>query len=105
MVADDPVIHAADVLDRLRNPTLESASFVAPALEPDFWGRADERSRVREVLQAFGGSDTKLIVVTGERGIGKSRLLQAVASNAQAMGWAVCDGQCASFARAHWVER
>ena len=72
-----------------------------------FFGRVDELRTVAGFLeQAIGGAG-RLVVVTGEPGIGKTRLCEEAGSLARARGaglaWAVCwePGSVASF----WVWR
>jgi DNA-binding SARP family transcriptional activator/tetratricopeptide (TPR) repeat protein len=58
-------------------------------------GRAEELARVGEAWsRAVAGGGTSLVVVVGEGGIGKTRLLDAVAADCAATGGQVLRGRC-----------
>jgi DNA-binding SARP family transcriptional activator/tetratricopeptide (TPR) repeat protein len=58
-------------------------------------GRAEELARVGESWgRAVAGGGTSLVVVVGEGGIGKTRLLDAVAADCAATGGQVLRGRC-----------
>jgi DNA-binding winged helix-turn-helix (wHTH) protein len=46
-----------------------------------FVGRAAELSRLKEALRSLGGGPSRLVLLSGEAGIGKSRLLEEVAAH------------------------
>ncbi len=54
-------------------------------------GRQRERALLNEMLT---GGGPPLLLFAGEPGIGKSRLLEEVASHAEALGWLVLTGGC-----------
>lgn len=58
---------------------------------PPFVGRTDELAML---AQHLAGMEPSVLVVAGEPGIGKSRLLQEAASRAARAGWAVLAGGC-----------
>jgi tetratricopeptide (TPR) repeat protein/transcriptional regulator with XRE-family HTH domain len=58
---------------------------------PPLVGRASELARLQRQLQ---GAGPPLLLVTGEPGIGKTRLLQEISGRAQAGGWTVLEGGC-----------
>ncbi|HEX6800073.1 MAG TPA: AAA family ATPase [Ktedonobacterales bacterium] len=58
---------------------------------PPFVGRAAELAAIDRVLAGAGAS---LLLVAGEPGIGKSRLLSVAAERAPAAGWTVVHGAC-----------
>jgi tetratricopeptide (TPR) repeat protein len=68
---------------------------------PAFVGRTREFEELRSALSAGFGS---LMLVSGEPGIGKSRLLQEVAGYATDQGWQVLPGRCwdGGGAPAYW---
>jgi hypothetical protein len=68
---------------------------------PAFVGRTREFEELRSALSAGFGS---LVLVSGEPGIGKSRLLQEVAGYATDQGWQVLPGRCwdGGGAPAYW---
>ncbi|HKS71338.1 MAG TPA: AAA family ATPase, partial [Ktedonobacterales bacterium] len=66
----------------------EAASAVG---EHPFVGRAPELAALDRFL---AGEGAPLLLVAGEPGIGKSRLLRAVATRARTLGWTVLEGGC-----------
>jgi DNA-binding SARP family transcriptional activator len=75
------------------------------SLPPDnpqlpFVGRALERERLREWLDGARGK-LRILLIEGEAGIGKSRLLRELARSATASGWRV-DGAGVPEARPGW---
>ena len=63
-----------------------------PAVEnPPYVGRAAELAAID---RALGGEGPPLLLIAGEPGIGKSRLLAIAAERARAAGWAVVHGAC-----------
>jgi hypothetical protein len=68
---------------------------------PAFVGRTREFEELRSALSAGFGS---FVLVSGEPGIGKSRLLQEVAGYATDQGWQVLPGRCwdGGGAPAYW---
>jgi transcriptional regulator with XRE-family HTH domain len=71
------------------------ASFAAEALVP-LVGRQRELALLAQFLAGAGGRGraVPLLLLAGEPGIGKTRLLQAVAQQAVAQGWGVLAGGC-----------
>ena len=71
------------------------ASFAAEALVP-LVGRQRELALLAQFLAGAGarGRAAPLLLLAGEPGIGKTRLLQAVAQQAVAQGWGVLAGGC-----------
>src|SRR5215469_3549616 len=67
-----------------------SVSYSASAPPPPFVGRAQELALLEQVLT----DGPPVLLVAGEPGIGKSRLLQAGIQRAQAQGWTVVTGGC-----------
>ncbi|HEX9039346.1 MAG TPA: AAA family ATPase [Ktedonobacterales bacterium] len=61
-----------------------------PSIVP-FVGRAAELERLGGVLEGKGPS---LLLLAGEPGIGKSRLLRETITSAAKMGWSVLEGSC-----------
>jgi predicted ATPase/DNA-binding XRE family transcriptional regulator len=80
---------------RRRAPSrLDSTSVLAsgPASLPPLVGRARELALIGRYL---AGEGPPLLLVVGEPGIGKSRLLGEAAARAQAAGWQALSGGCA----------
>jgi DNA-binding SARP family transcriptional activator len=59
-------------------------------------GRDDEVARLRDVLTAAASGRPTMVLVTGEAGVGKSRLVQELALDAFAEGFTVATGQCSA---------
>ena len=62
-----------------------------------FVGRAEELARLQLVLDAAFGGTAATVVVSGEQGIGKTRLLEEFASEAESRGCLVLGGCAAEF--------
>jgi DNA-binding NarL/FixJ family response regulator len=74
-----------------------------------FVGRVAERARLEAALEAAEQGEPGLVLIGGEAGIGKSRLVGELASVANARGALVARGQCletkaATLPFAPWVE-
>jgi DNA-binding SARP family transcriptional activator len=78
-----------------------------PLPETPVIGRESELAQLREALEDLGRSRGRIVAVLGEAGIGKSRLLLALASEAQQRGGRVLLGRCYQSERvlgfAPWV--
>jgi predicted ATPase len=76
---------------------------VGSGMEP-LYGREDALERSRGALERAAGGSGGLLLFTGEPGIGKSKLAEHVAAEAQGRGWAVAWGRCweAGGAPAYW---
>lgn len=61
---------------------------------PPFVGRGDEIARLGACLDAAAGGTPQLALVTGEPGIGKTRLAAEAARDAAGRGFAVAWGRC-----------
>jgi DNA-binding SARP family transcriptional activator len=75
-----------------RAPTLPGSS--APPLSLPFVGRDHEWTLVSQLLQQALGGQGQVVLVTGEPGIGKTRVLEELASLATARGARVLSGRC-----------
>ena len=71
------------------------------------YGRADVLGRARAGLERAARGAGRLLLFTGEPGIGKSRLSEQVAADALERGWQVAWGRCweAGGAPAYWPWR
>ena len=58
------------------------------------YGREEVVGRARAALARAARGEGRLLLFTGEPGIGKSRLAEQVASDALSQGWAVAWGRC-----------
>jgi DNA-binding SARP family transcriptional activator len=78
-----------------------------PLPETPVIGRESELAQLREALEDLGRGRGRVVAVLGEAGIGKSRLLLALASEAQQRGGRVLLGRCYQSERvlgfAPWV--
>ena len=59
-----------------------------------FVGRGRELEELQEALDEAAGERGGVMIVTGDAGIGKTRLLTEVADQAGAHGWTVFSGRC-----------
>jgi DNA-binding SARP family transcriptional activator len=59
-------------------------------------GRAAETTRLREVLAQVAGGRPYVVLLTGEAGVGKSRLTQELSALAFEQGFTVAVGQCSA---------
>ncbi len=83
-----------EALGRARGRPFEAeteASTVGRVLSGTFSGREKEMEKI-EGLLAAGNASAKIHLVTGEAGIGKTRLLQEAATRAQIAGWRTVRG-------------
>jgi DNA-binding winged helix-turn-helix (wHTH) protein/tetratricopeptide (TPR) repeat protein len=76
------------------SPTAERTSF-ALRPHPSFAGRASEWSELCGALAEAASGRGRLCLISGEPGIGKTRLCTELAAEAQARGVAVLIGRCA----------
>src|SRR5918992_219118 len=74
----------------------ESAGAIAvhPLRDSSFVGRAEEYALLTEVAAAAETGQPQVVLVGGEAGVGKSRLVEYVASILQGRGWRVLVGSC-----------
>ena len=74
-----------------------SARMLAAAYPALLVGRAEELATVSEALAIVPQGAGRILVLEGEAGIGKSRLVAEVMRQAQAAGWAVYSGGAESY--------
>ena len=58
-----------------------------------FVGRREERARLRERLEAAGRGHGSLVLIAGEPGVGKTRLVSELCIEAEDRGWRVLTGR------------
>jgi predicted ATPase/DNA-binding CsgD family transcriptional regulator len=61
---------------------------------PSLIGRARELGALRDRLDRAANGRGSAVLVTGEAGIGKSRLTRELAADARDRGWAIAEGRC-----------
>jgi transcriptional regulator with XRE-family HTH domain len=76
---------------RAAQPPSAPAPLTVPAAAPALVGRARELVLLERHL---AGEGSPLLLLAGEPGIGKTRLLQEAALRARAQGWTVLEGGC-----------
>jgi DNA-binding SARP family transcriptional activator len=92
--APSPSPSAPPVEPGVISPPAPATAALDRAAPPAFVGRARELARLEALLdEARGGGGTRVALVTGEPGIGKSRLAERVASAAVTAGFAVVSGR------------
>jgi class 3 adenylate cyclase/tetratricopeptide (TPR) repeat protein len=72
---------------------LPPAPAIGSALTP-FVNRDNERAELRRAVESALGGRGSLVLVSGEAGVGKSRLIQEVNAEAEARGMGVLAGHC-----------
>lgn len=73
----------------------DDATGVLPAMErTPFVGRVRERARLLQGVERARRGEGALLMVGGEAGVGKSRLVEEVATEAQRLGMRVLTGHC-----------
>ena len=65
-----------------------------PVSSPDFVGRAEELDRLVEMLDQARAGRAATVLVSGDAGIGKSRLVEEFGRRAAATGARVATGYC-----------
>ena len=89
----DPALHAVWRSDAPAGDP-EPPSRRRPGRGSPFVGRALERSVVRELVAAAGGGRGGVLLLSGEAGIGKSRLVEEAVADAEARGMTALVGRC-----------
>jgi predicted ATPase/class 3 adenylate cyclase len=78
--------------ERLR--PVSAAGVTSPSPTRPFVGRTKELHELRSTLEEANSGHGSLVLVTGEPGIGKTRLMQEFAGDASDRGWHVVVGRC-----------
>ena len=65
-------------------------------------GRSTELERIDAALDAAGRGEGGVLMVAGEAGIGKTRLIGELAARAERRGWRVCIGGCVDLGESSW---
>ncbi len=73
---------------------LDNAGVVTRVASPVFIGRRDQLEQVRGVLDRAVSGRPTFVVVAGDAGVGKTRLVEEVARRAEADGWRTLIGGC-----------
>lgn len=91
ILAHDPALDAPPARLTAAPPSVPAAIGTAPA--SGFVGRDEELSRVDRVLDGLAGGRGGVVLLSGEAGIGKTRLAEAVAERARSRGVIVSWGR------------
>lgn len=89
-----------DLVEVNERPTVVESETVptskAPVsfLEPQFQGREKELKVLREVLRESKAGVRRIVLISGEAGIGKSQILEEFQADARAYGMRVVEGRC-----------
>ncbi|HEX6508366.1 MAG TPA: AAA family ATPase, partial [Chloroflexota bacterium] len=73
---------------------LQTGSFLGAAPPGPLISRRDEVHRIVPAIDAAVSGSSRLILLTGEAGIGKTRLVQEIALEAERRGFLVASGRC-----------
>lgn len=65
-----------------------------PLSSPAFIGRASERARISRLLAQAANGEAGAVLIGGEAGVGKTRLVAETIAGAAAGGWRALVGQC-----------
>ena len=65
-------------------------------------GRSKELERIDAALDAIGRGEPGVLMVAGEAGVGKTRLIGELAARAERRGWRVCVGRCVDLGESTW---
>lgn len=68
---------------------LENTAFTSPIV-----GREDELARLSSVLERARGGEARAVLVAGDAGVGKTRVLDEISGRAAAAGMTVLTGHC-----------
>ena len=66
----------------------------ATALSPIIAGRDDELAQLRAHIEATRGGAGRIVLIAGEAGVGKSRLIQETRAYAAGLGLSILTGHC-----------
>ena len=77
-----------------RAPDARTALPELPAVETSLVGRQSELERLRRMLDGAVAGHGRVVTVLGEAGIGKTRLVDALAADASSLGCRVLIGRC-----------
>jgi DNA-binding CsgD family transcriptional regulator/tetratricopeptide (TPR) repeat protein len=72
------------------------------ATSPSFVGRHGEMARLERALDVAAEDGSAVALIAGEAGVGKSRLVQELATRAEGRRFRVCVGRCVDFGEAIW---
>src|SRR5438128_9836788 len=70
------------------------ARFPSPITCPVVIGRMQELTTLRLLVDRVHGGEAQVVLVSGEAGIGKSRLVAEAKASAAAYGFLLLEGQC-----------
>ena len=70
-----------------------------PATCPVLVGREVPLADLERVLKAASGGTGQIVLLSGEAGIGKSRVVDAVKARAESTGFVVLEGACTELDR------
>jgi len=73
---------------------LQPGSFLGALPPGPLVGRRQEQSRIQAVVESVTHGSGRLLLLTGEPGVGKTRLAQEVSLEAQRRGFLVATGRC-----------
>src|SRR5205823_3757669 len=75
------------------------ARFLPPITCPVVIGRVQELALLCQLVERVHSGETQVVLVCGEAGVGKSRLVAEALASAVAYGFLLLEGQCFLFSR------
>jgi DNA-binding SARP family transcriptional activator len=94
ILVGDPSLDAPTLVGRAAEVVIPLPRLVRAASSTVFVGRAQERDHLHEALQAAAAGERRIVLVSGEPGIGKTALSAAFAHEAFDNGASVLFGRC-----------
>lgn len=98
-----PLLETRRLADAIRAEYAEGSEYGANALPPPLVERQAERSRLLRLIEAAQKGLTTFVLVEGESGIGKTRLLEAVAESASWRGIAIAWARAPAYRQTPYI--
>src|SRR5204863_8644276 len=83
-----------EVMWRVETPEHAPAGAAAAPNRTPYVGRVDERAALHRLVERAVGGSGAVVLISGEAGLGKTRLVEEVAQEARGRGMFIVRGQC-----------